>query len=96
MKLRMKYIHIEIIKRIPIFRCGGCKYMELERRSFYEPLFKKIFYREYSKIPEYTTITASVTKSLFFLNDDDLLELKYINTVNHHHRNVYPIRMFKW
>jgi hypothetical protein len=91
MKLRMKYIYIEIIKRIPIFYYNRYKYMKFERRSFYEFLFKKIFYIEYSKIFEYIIIIISIIKSFFFLNNDDLLELKYINIINYYYYNIYPI-----
>jgi hypothetical protein len=70
--------------------------MELKIRLFYEPLFEKTICREYQKKPEYRTILACVAKSLFFLNDDDLLELKCINTINYHHKNAHPVRLFKW
>ena len=95
-KYRTKHAHTEVVKRIPTFRCGVCKCMELEIRPFYEPLFQKTICRECAKKPEHRTISASIAKSLFFLNDDDLLELKCMNTINHHHQNAHPIRVFKW
>ena len=84
----------ELLRRLPTLRCSNCLHMELRRRPFFDPFWNRPMCDRCRFAEKYRLITAYTAKKHYFLNENDLLELKTISKENPHSKTAGHARYF--
>jgi XPA protein C-terminus len=84
----------ELLRRLPTLHCSNCLHMELRRHPFFDPFWNRPMCDRCRFAEKYRLITAYTAKKHYFLNENDLLDLKTISKENPHSKTAGHARYF--